>query len=297
MNWKPILQMLASVVLFTTANVCVKILGDLPTVQLVFMRSVVSLIICAVYVSTLSSPFFGVNKKWLYVRGFVGMVALSLFFFTIQNIPLASATTIQYLSPVFTVLLAMLFLGEKVKKIQWLFLGIAMLGIGLVKGFDPRVPIGFLFIGIASSFLAAVAYFATMKCRDTDHPATIVMYFHLLAVPIMGMIILPNWPSLIPGEDTAFLPFWQSIGWREWGLGVIIGVFSVAAQILMGFAIHAEDASVVTPIKYIGAIIALTIGFVYFDEVLGFWAIIGIMLVITGVTLNTIVKKRRPKLK
>ena len=190
----------------------------------------------------------------------------------------------------------MLFLGEKVKKVQWLFLGIAMLGIGLVKGFDHRVPVGFLFIGIASSFLAAVAYFATMKCRDTDHPATIVMYFHLLAVPIMGSIILPNWPSILPGVATDFLPVWQTIGWREWGLGIVIGVFSVAAQILMGFAIHAEDASVVTPIKYIGAIIALTIGFMYFDEVLEFWSIIGIMLVIAGVTLNTIVKKKRTTL-
>ena len=297
MNWKPILQMLASVVLFTIANICVKVLGDLPTVQLVFMRSVVSLIVCTVYVLTLPSPFFGVNKKWLYVRGFVGMVALSLFFFTIQNIPLASATTIQYLSPVFTVLLAMLFLGEKVKKIQWLFLVISMVGIGLVKGFDPRVPIGFLFIGITSSFLAAVAYFATMKCRDTDHPATIVTYFHLLAVPIMGVIILPNWPSLTSGISLDFLPVWQSIGWREWALGIIIGLFSVAAQILMGFAIHNEDASVVTPIKYIGAIIALGIGFIYFDEVLEFWSVIGIMLVITGVTLNTIVKRKRPQVK
>ncbi|MGB1032511.1 MAG: EamA family transporter, partial [Flavobacteriales bacterium] len=114
--------MLASVFLFTAANVCVKELSHLPTVQLVFMRSLVSLAICASYVVTLKSPFLGVNKTWLYIRGFTGMIALSLFFYTIQHIPLASATTIQYLSPVFTVVLAMFFLGQKVRKIQWLFL-------------------------------------------------------------------------------------------------------------------------------------------------------------------------------
>ena len=293
MKWKPILFMLASVFLFTTANVCVKEIKYLPTVQLVFMRSLISLAICASYVVTLKSPFLGINKKWLYIRGLMGMVALSLFFYTIQHIPLASATTIQYLSPVFTVILAMLFLGQKVKTIQWLFLSIAIAGIIMVKGFDPRVPFSFLIIGVCSAFLAAVAYFATMKCKNTDHPVTIVMYFHLIAVPVMGIILLPEWGS-VQLLNSAMLDFpkWISIGWYEWGMGAVIGVFSVLAQILMAYAIHAEDASIVTPIKYFGAIIALAIGYFHFNESLSTTSIIGIMLVIAGVTLNTFVKRK-----
>ncbi|MDP4587740.1 MAG: DMT family transporter [Flavobacteriales bacterium] len=276
MKWGPIIQMFFSVVLFTLANVCVKELSFLPTTQLVFMRSLVSLVLCAIYVSRLKSPFFGVNKKWLLIRGFFGMIALSLFFFTIQNIPLASATTIQYLSPVFTVILAMLFLGQKVRKIQWLFLAIAMLGIVLVKGFDPRVSITFLAIGTLSAFLAAVAYFATMKCKTTDHPVTIVMYFHLIATPVMGTVSIGSW---------------EAIGAYEWGLGIIIGVFSVLAQVLMAMAILREDAAIITPIKYIGAIFAVSIGYFYFNEALSPLSLLGIALVITGVTLNTLNKR------
>lgn len=278
MKWGPIVQMFCSVVLFTLANVCVKELSFIPTTQLVFMRSLVSLTICAVYVWRLKSPFFGVNKKWLLIRGFFGMIALSLFFYTIQNIPLASATTIQYLSPVFTVILAMLFLKQRVKRIQWVYLGIAMLGIALVKGFDPRVSLGFLAIGTCSAFLAAVAYFATMKCKTTDHPVTIVMYFHLLATPIMGLVSIENW-----------LP----ISSYEWGLGIVIGVFSVIAQVLMAMAIHREDAAIITPIKYIGALLALSIGYFYFDEELSTVSLLGIFLVILGVTLNTLSKRSK----
>lgn len=286
--------MLASVFLFTTANVCVKEIGHLPTVQLVFIRSLVSLAICASYVATLKSPFLGVNKKWLYIRGFVGMVALSIFFYTIQHIPLASATTIQYLSPVFTVILAMLFLNQGVRPIRWLFLAIAIVGILLVKGFDPRVPVSFLLIGTLGAFLAAVAYFATMKCKHTDHPVTIVMYFHIIAVPVMGTILLPDWGELqVTAATSLDFPSWTSIGLYEWGMGAVIGVFSVLAQILMAYSIHAEDASIVTPIKYIGAILALAIGFFYFDEALSGTSIFGIFLVIAGVTLNTLVKRKR----
>src|SRR5690606_21747805 len=61
-------------------------------------------------------PFFGNNKNWLLLRGVAGMTALFLFFYTLQNMPLASATTIQYLSPVFTVILAIFINRERVKQ-------------------------------------------------------------------------------------------------------------------------------------------------------------------------------------
>lgn len=268
--------MLISVVLFTAANVMVKMIGYLPTTQIVFMRSLISLIMCASYVIYRGFPFFGNNRKWLVIRGVFGMIALTLFFYTIQNIPLASATVIQYLSPVFTVLLAMIWLGQKVRPIQWLFLAIAIVGVVMVKGFDPNVPVKFLFIGSFSALLAAVAYFATMKCKDTDHPVAIVMYFHLIATPVMGGVSSLNW---------------QPVSTNAWLLGLSVGVLSVLAQIAMAHAIHKEDASVVTPYKYVGAIMALGIGYFMFDEVLKPLSIMGIFMVIAGVTLNTLARR------
>ena len=106
--------MLTSVVLYTSANLCVKELSHLGTFQLVFLRSAVSLVLCAVYLKRAGIPLLGNNRRWLFVRGLMGMVALSGFFHTVRHIPLASATIIQYFSPVFTVLLALFFLKEKV---------------------------------------------------------------------------------------------------------------------------------------------------------------------------------------
>jgi drug/metabolite transporter (DMT)-like permease len=268
--------MLISVVLFTAANVMVKMIGHLPTTQIVFLRSSISLVLCASFVLYRRFPFFGYNRKWLIIRGVFGMIALSLFFYTIQNIPLATATVIQYLSPVFTVLLAMYWLGQKVRPVQWLFLALAIVGVIMVKGFDPNTPLKFLIIGAIAAFLAAIAYFATMKCKATDHPVAIVMYFHLIATPVMGGLSVP---------------VWKPISGAEFGLGMAIGVLSVLAQVTMAFAIHREDASVVTPFKYVGAIFALAIGYYMFDEHLSTFSILGILLVIIGVTLNTLAKR------
>ena len=271
------MAMLSSVVLYTSANLCVKELSHLGTFQLVFLRSTVSLVLCVLYLRRAGIPLLGNNRKWLFVRGFVGMVALSGFFHTVKNIPLASATVIQYFSPVFTVLLALLFLKERVHKAQWLFLGLALVGIVMVKGFDPRVTWAMWGLGMSSACLAALAYLATMKCRDTDHPVGVVVWFHMLAVPIMGVLSVGEW---VPLANV------------DWGLALAIGVLSIVAQVLMTVALHNEDAGMVMPFKYLGAVLALVVGWWGYGEHMSTLSLAGMALVVASIVANTVLKAR-----
>ncbi len=280
-----------------------KILGDSDNVfnietqdyspfQIVFFRSVISLSICIAIIKAKGIPFFGNNKKWLIVRGVFGATALTLFFFTIKNLPLAIATTVQYLSPVFTVIFAIFLIKEKVKPIQWLYFAISFSGvllIGLTKGGGQNMDIDpfWVVMGVVSAIGSGVAYNAIMKCRQTDEPITIVMYFPLIAAPVTLVI------SLING-------FVIPIG-IEWLLILIIGVFTQFAQIYMTKALHSEKAAIVTPFKYFGAVYAIFIGsFVFYEDLVPI-LYIGILLIISGVLLNSIgkiadsIKKRTNK--
>lgn len=270
--------MLASVVLFAGVNTCIKFLSDLPTHELVFFRSVVQLTLSAGFVLNAGLPFFGNNKNWLILRGISGMTALFLFFYTLQNIPLASATTIQYLSPIFTIILAIFINRERVRPVQWIFFSMAFAGVVLIKGFDPRVTLWMLGAGVLSALLSGVAYNAIMRCKYTDHPVTIVMYFHLIAVPIMGIWTLADW--VMPTG-------------RDWLLLLVIGILSQFAQVFMARALHADQAAKVTPLKYIGSVFAVIIGYTVFDERLHWVSIVGIGLVMVGVLLNARVKAIR----
>lgn len=267
--------MLSSVVLYTSANLCVKELSHLGTFQLVFLRSAVSLVLCVWYLKRAGIPLLGNNRTWLFVRGFVGMVALSGFFHTVKHIPLASATVIQYFSPVFTVLLALVFLKERVHKAQWGFLGLALVGIVMVKGFDPRVTWGMWGLGMTSACLAAVAYLATMKCRETDHPVGVVVWFHMLAVPIMGLL---SW-----GE-------WVPLAGSDWVLALAVGGLSIVAQVLMTVALHNEDAGMVMPFKYLGAVLALVVGWWGYGEHMSTLSLAGMALVVASIVANTVLK-------
>jgi drug/metabolite transporter (DMT)-like permease len=251
--------------------------------ELVFFRSLVSFILSAAIIKKKKIPFFGKNKKWLMVRGIAGVVALTIFFFTLQELPLAVASILQYLSPIFTVILAAFLLKEKIFKMQWILIILAFCGVLLIA-FDNLLPDSvvkieplWMIMGIISAFFSAIAYIAIVKLKKTDKPITIVLYFPMLALPITGI-----W---------CMFDFVVPITW-EWLVLLLIGVFTQIAQILMTKALHTADTAKIVPFQYLGAVYAILIGWFVFDERLNGIPIIGMFIIIFCVILNTLYQHR-----
>ncbi len=185
--------MLLATLFFSLMNVFVKLLPNIPAVEIVFFRSVVSLVLSVFFLTIQKVNVWGNNKRRLLARGLCGAVALIMYFTTIQLMPLASAATIQFLSPVFSSILGIYIVKEKVHPRQWFFYLIAFAGVIMVKGFDPRItPILFL-VGIVAALLSGLAYNFIRKLNTTEHPLVIVFYFPLVTLPITGIICLFGW--------------------------------------------------------------------------------------------------------
>jgi drug/metabolite transporter (DMT)-like permease len=251
--------------------------------ELVFFRSLVSFAISATIIKNRGIPFFGNNKKWLMVRGISGVFALTLFFFTLQKLPLAIASILQYLSPIFTVILASVILKDKILKLQWLLIILAFAGVVLV-GYDNLFPAAdtkmdttWMLLGIVSAFFSAIAYTAIVKLKNTDQAISIVLYFPMLALPFTGIWCLFDfvWPHGI-----------------EWLVLLCIGVFTQIAQILMTRALHLGDTAKIVPFQYLGAIYAVALGWFVFDERLSNIVLMGMGIIIFCVILNTIYQQR-----
>jgi drug/metabolite transporter (DMT)-like permease len=272
---KAIGYMLISVVGFAVMNLTVKFLGRLPATELVLFRSLVSIVICLYFLRKARIPVFGNNRTFLILRGVFGVIALSSFFFTLQKLPLASAITIQYLSPIFTALFAIFMLGERVRKLQWLFFAVSFAGIVLVKDFDPNVSPLLLFLGITSAVFAGLAYNCIRKVKDTDHHLVVVFYFPLIAIPVMGVISFFSWETPIG---------------IEWLLLLLMGIFTQIAQVYMTKALQAAEVNEIVGLKYLGIIFALGFDFFIFDERYQTLALVGIALVLLGVLLNIFYK-------
>ena len=275
---------LISVVSFSIVNVFVKLLimQGFPAHELVLFRSLVSITFCIYIIKKRGIPFFGVNKKWLIARGFFGTTALLMFFLTLKDLPLAVATTVQYLSPIFTIIFAIYLNGQKIKPIQYLFFLISFLGIFIMKADDLFFSEGDiswlpLLLGLGSAVLSGMAYNSIIKCKTTDAPITIVMYFPLIAIPIMSI-----W---------SLFDFVMPVG-LQWLYILLLGCFTQVAQVSMTRALTSEKASVVTPYKYTGSVFAVSFGMIFFEEYLSWTVFLGIIIVLSGILINTFYERK-----
>jgi len=275
---KGILYMLGSTAAFALMQICVKYLPHIPAHELILFRSIVSIVLSVAMLQKLGIPLLGNNKKVLLMRGIFGTTALLMFFYTLQNIPLASAVTLQYLSPIFTALFAAIFLKEKMQIKQWLYFGISFAGVALIKGFDERISLTFMLIGICSAMFSGMAYTCIRQLKDTEHPIVVVLYFPLVAIPIMSVLSYMNWVTP-QGTDWLYL--------------LLMGLFTQIAQILMTKGIQSGLANKMISLKYVGTIYALAIGYLLFGESYGIMSLLGIAMVISGVVLNLWKKKSR----
>lgn len=269
--------MLLSVAGFALMQLMVKFLHRLPTTELVLFRSLISLLLSLQFIWRKKIPLWGNNKKFLILRGLFGVTALSLFFYTLQRMPIGSALTLQYLSPIFTALFGIVLLGEKVRRWQWLFFMISFGGIVLIKGFDPNITPLLFVLGIISSAFAGLAYNCIRILGKTDHPVTVVFYFPLIATPIMAVFAFFQWET--------------PLGW-EWLFLLLMGLFTQVGQIYMTKALHAVELNTITSFKYLGVAFALGFDVLIFNVTYAPMALIGIGLVLLGVLLNILYKAK-----
>jgi len=273
--------MFFSTIAFALANVFVKQVSHLPAMEIVMFRCLVGAAFCFYGLRKANADWRGSSRKLLFLRGLFGTTALYFFFVTVQNIPLASAMTIQYLSPIFTTIIAIFILKESVKPLQWIFYAIAFSGVLFIERFDTRISLFFLIIGIFSAFCSGVAYNLVRSLRGREHPLTVVLHFQIVGLVVGLLFTLFNWKT--------------PAGW-DWIYLFLIGGFSQLGQIFLTRALQKEKAASVAIINYSGLIYGLLFGWLIFSEVQQLESLAGMFLVVCGVVLSVVYSRRRSEI-
>ncbi|WP_057935879.1 DMT family transporter [Algoriphagus resistens] len=268
--------MLLAGIFFALMNVSVKFIPHIPAIEIIVFRSIFSLVFSYLVLKKQKVNVFGNNKKWLIIRGVVGSIGLISFFYTLQNIPLASAVTIQYLSPIFTTIFGVFLLKEKVKPIQFFFFAISFGGVLVIQGVDTRVDMFWATIGIISAVFSGLAYNVIRKLKNTEHPLVIIFYFPLVTLPFALIVSAFGWVNPV-GLD--------------WGILLFIGFCTQTAQYFLTIAYQNANVSKIASLTYIGIVYALIFGFFFFEETFNALVYIGMGLVLLGILLNMRVKQ------
>jgi len=274
--------MLVSTFFFGIANLSVKQIDHVPPMEIVLVRCVMGIAFSWWALRGIGIDWRGNDRVSLLLRGLFGTTALGLFFVTVQKMPIATAMTVHYLSPIFTAILAMVILKETVSRFQWLFYALAFSGVVLIERVDTEVDILFIGLGILAALFSGVAYNLVRKLRNTEHPMTVVLHFQFFGT--LGGL--------------AFLIFdgWSNPSTFDWVFLVIIGIASQLGQVYLTKALQKEAASSVIIASYTGLIYAIVFGWVFFDEAHDYLTFAGMGLVVLGVVSSVIYsnnKRRR----
>lgn len=274
---KGILFMSASSLFFALMAAAVKFAGDIPTMEKVFFRNLVGFLFSGYMIYKSGESFKGYNPKILSYRAILGFLGVVFYFYAIGNLPLADAVVLNQLNPFFVIILAAIFLGEKIKKLQIPAILLALIGVIFIS--QPKFNYTFLpaAAGILSSVFAASAYTMIRHLRLTDTPDMIVFYFTgistIITIPFMvsGGFVLPNMTTLI------------SL--------LAVGIFSTSAQYLMTHAYRYAEAGDLSIYSYGNTVFSILIGIILWGEIPNLLSSMGVICILTGAYLNYRAKK------
>ncbi len=270
--------------------------GSIPLPQLVFFRSFIALIPLTIFLLSTGSFSAGLktNNPWGHVkRCLIGTVAMFFAFEVLDLLPIAEATALNYLSPIFLVVLAMLFLKEQITLRRWLGVSCGVMGLlvmslpkfslfsantAVESSQQAMIGIG---VGVLSAFLIAMAMLQVRQLTQMgENAGTITFYFAIVSSVISGMVTLSSSANHVAPEP------WQ------WLCLTAIGLAGGMAQILMTSAFKYAEASALAPYDYLAVVFAVIIGFVVFSEVpdMAFW--LAMPLIIGGAVIARPVKTK-----
>ncbi len=270
---------------FSIMAVCVKLASQqgIPVLEIVAARALVSLALSYIDVRRKGIPLLGHKKNLLVARGAVGVIALICVYYSVTHLPLAEATVLQYLHPIFTAILALIFLKEHIN--FPLVLSIICSFIGLLFIARPEIIFGltnnelsYFAMGAAllGAFGSAVAYVLVRKLNETEDVSVIIFYFPLIALPISIVLL---------GRDFVMPDIWTCF------ILLLVGIFTQVGQVGLTKAMQTETAGRATAFSYLQVVFAVLLGWIIFGETPDLWVTLGGGFILIGAILNVFWKR------
>lgn len=262
---------------FSSMSVVVKLAGrELPLAMLVLARGAVSLALTFALLRARGIAVWGKQPKVLLLRAFFGLCALALYFHALTVLPLAETTVLHYLNPIFTALIASIWLKER---IEWrLVIAIVLAFAGTIAITQPAILFGGgatlaaagVAAAIASAVFSACAYVTVRTLSKSEAPEVIVFYFAFVATPAPLPFAIADW-------------VWPSLS--QWGLLLAIGIAAQFGQMFLTRGLGLVPAARATAIGYVQIAFAAGWGFIVFGEQPTPWTLLGALLVTFGTGL------------
>jgi drug/metabolite transporter (DMT)-like permease len=265
--------MLGALISFSLLAIGAKeVAANLSVFQTLFFRNLVSLLLLAMILrrngwKQLSTQHL--SQHWL--RNLTHFCGISAWFYGLAYLPLAEVFALEFTTPIWTTLVAIWLLGEKLtpQRIAALALGI----IGVLVILQP---------GIAPISGTALVVLAGAACYGVTHSLTKKLSTHSTALCILWYMVIMQ----LPLSFVLSLPNWQTPQGSQWGWIILMGISGLSAHYCMTRAFQLADAMVVVPMDFLRLPLIMLIGILFYQEPLSLSLLVGAALMLAGNLLN-----------
>ena len=277
------LWMIVASFFFACMGVCVKFSAEFFSApEIVFYRSLISLLMMLVIVRLRGIPVTTPHWRFQLWRSVSGFVSLLLYFYAIFMLPLATAVTLSYTSPLFLALYLAWFGKVRLNGAMLAALALGFVGVILLlrPTFHADQLLGGL-IGLGSGMLAGLAYYNVKELGERgENEERTVFYFTLFSTVASGV-----WMSLSEFHPVALRGGLLLLG---------VGVFGTVAQLAMTRAYKRGNTLMSASLAYSTVIFASLFGMLFWQETLSFGAWSAIALIVASGLVSTWFSRANP---
>lgn len=277
---KAIMYMLLSALSFSIMGALIKMINNVPLFEKMFYANFITALITFFILKKNGELIFGnkESRKYIFNRSLLGFIAMIFNFYAISNLILADSAMLVNTSPFFVSLFAVIFLKEKLSKIQVPILIITFIGaLFIIK---PQFNFNVIpaLSGVACAFFGAGAYTIIRYLSGREKGVTLVFNFALLSS--IGSFIL-------------MITDYKNPNLYEYFVLLMIGFMWIGGQYFLTAAYQNAPAGEVSIYTYSNILFSAVIGFILWTETPDIYSILGGILIVLSGIINFIFNKKR----
>lgn len=261
--------MLGTLMSFTTMAVAVReVTPEIHTFQVMFSRTLVGFIVLFPIVAWQRfEPVRTSRIKLHLARNFVHFFGQLGWFYGIVLLPMAMVFALEFTTPIWAALLAVLFLGERFTRGRAIAIVFGFTGILIVvqPGIQAVTVGTFVLLGSAMCFASTIAM--TKVLTRTESALTVLFYMTLFQAPFAGLLVIGEWTT----------PTWTQTGWL-----CVIGLTGLSAHYCTTSALTIADATVIVPIDFLRLPLIALIAAALYDEPVRAAVLVGALIIFSG---------------
>ncbi len=263
------LYMFLSVCAFSLMDLIVKWSENYPVGEVLFFRGCFGIIpLLFLIPKDRYFDFYKTTKPILHLkRCIAGLIAIVAIFIALRKLPLATVTSISFAAPIFTTILSIFLLNEKVGLYRWVAVIVGFIGILIIS--EPGFSSLNIYYFYPIIFCLGLSYVAiAIRKLSSSEPVWLISFYFSISIMIMSFFTIPQG--------------WIMPSFKDLFLLSSIGILGGLANLWLTQSYKFSEVSLVTPLKYLGLLFAIFFGFIIWDEIPTFKTLIGSFLVVTS---------------